>query len=178
MADMNQFFKKYDNYKSTFKETSFDSNNSEYLCSDEMQEIINFDSIIENKYPNSNLRPQSFDALYVYEASNQIFMIEFKNENKPNKNDIENKMIAGKCELDSMLQDLNIASKNYQFIFCLVYNQFKPKHERHKRGLYKSIRFEFLNKYKKNGVIHDIFTENVDFFTKQFNKISNKELTC
>jgi hypothetical protein len=175
MADIGQFLKKYSNFESTFKETSLDSENGQYLCVDESQSVINFDKIVEKKYPDSNIRPKSFDTLFVYE--NDIFCIEFKNETKPNKKQIKDKLLDGKKELNLLLSNLNISHKNYRFIFCLVYNKFIPKHERYKRGLYKSISFEFLDEYK-GSLVYDYYTEDVNFFTKQFKKNISKELDC
>ncbi len=178
MADINQFKQKYASFVSTFKLTSYDSNNDIYLCKDETQEVINFDKIIETKYPDSNIRPKVFDALYFDENTNRIYLIEFKNEKKPDKKEIEGKLIDGRNEFSILLNELHISSKNYTYIFCLVYNQFKPKEERFKRGLYKSIRFEFLNRYKNIGLIDEVFTEDISFFSQQFKKNFQKELMC
>jgi hypothetical protein len=175
MADIDQFLKKYSKYKSTFKETSFDSTNKYSLCKDETQYVINFDKIVEERYPDSNNRPKSFDALFIYQDN--IFCIEFKNEKKPDKKEIEDKLKDGKKEFDTILADLNISKKDYIFIFCLVYNKYIPKYERYKRGLYKSVRFEYLKRYK-GSLIYDLYTEDVNFFTKKFEKITKKELTC
>ena len=176
MADISQFVRKYEEFTSTFKTTSFDSDNNEYLCMDESQEVINYDKIIEEKYPDSNIRPKTFDSIYIDKAN--IYLIEFKNEKKPDKKEIEGKLLDGKKELDSLFKDLNISKKEYQFIFCLAYNKYKPKQERFKQGLFKSTTFEFLQQYKKSGIIDDIYTEDINFFTKQFKKHFQKELTC
>ncbi len=178
MADFNLFHKEYSSYISTFKETSFDSDNNIYLCQDESIEIINFDKIIKNKYPNSYTRPQSFDAIYFDKSSKNIYLVEFKNQKKPEKKEVEGKLLDGKQEFDLLLNNLNISKSNYKFIFCLVYNKFKPKEERFKRGLFKSITFEFLKKYNENGFVNDIYTEDVEFFTKQFKKKTLRELKC
>ena len=176
MANISQFIRKYQKFTSTFKITSFDSENNEYLCTDESQEVINYDKIIEEKYPNSNTRPKTFDSIYIDKTN--IYLVEFKNEKKPNKKEIEDKLLAGKKELDRLFKDLNISKKEYQFIFCLAYNKYKPKHERFKQGLFKSTTFEFLHQHKNNGIIDDIYTEDVNFFTKQFKKQLQKELAC
>lgn len=178
MADYSLFRQKYKSHISTFKKTSLDSNNNFYLCKDESIEIINFDKVVEKKYPDSNKRPQSFDCIYLDKDSNTIYLVEFKNEKNPDKTNVEGKLIDGKKEFLLLLGNLKIPIRNYKFIFCLVYNKYKPKEERHKRGLFKSITFEFLNKYKENGFIDDIYTEDVNFFTKQFKKKTSKELQC
>jgi hypothetical protein len=128
MADMHYFLQTYRAYDDTFKATSFDSSRQEYLCKDESQTVINFDKLIQEKYPDSNQRPRSFDALFVHE----------------------------------------------DIVFCLVYNKYVPKEERFKRGLHKSIRFEFLNQYKTKGFVNDVYAEDVNFFKKQL----HKELAC
>jgi hypothetical protein len=178
MADYNLFRQKYIAHISTFKETSLDSDNNIYLCQDETVETINFDKIIEEKYPDSNKRPQSFDCVYLDKYSKNIYLIEFKNEKKPDKENIRGKLLDGKKELFILLDELKVPTIDYKFIFCLVYNKYHPKYERHKRGLFKSITFEFLNEYKDSGFIDDIYTEDVNFFTKQFKKKTLKELSC
>ena len=94
------------------------------------------------------------------------------------KREIEEKLLNGKKELELLLSRLNISKNSYKVVFCLVYNKFVPIEERYKRGLHKSLSFEFLNQYKDNGFIDDIYTEDTDFFTKQFKKQFKKELTC
>ena len=176
MADISLFLNEYKSYLSTFKETSFDNNNNTYLCKDETHDVINFDKLIQVRYPDSNKRPKSFDAVYIHEDI--IFCIEFKNQKKPDKKEVEEKLLNGKKELESILSDLNIAKNNYKFIFCLVYNKFVPIEQRYKRGLYKSLSFEFLNQYKDNSFIDDVYTEDIDFFSRQFKKQFQKELIC
>ena len=182
MADFNFFYKKYNSYLSTFKETSLDNHDKnkedEYLCFDTTQKVINFDKIVEDKYPDSNIRPQAFDAIFFDEQEKTIYLIEFKNQKKPDKEEVEGKLLDGKKEFDLLLSELNISKDNYKIIFCLVYNKYHPKYERHKRGLFKSLTFEFLNQYKKSCLVDDIYTEDVTFFTKQFKKKTLKELAC
>jgi len=177
MADIRRFFEEYKKHKSTFKLTSFDSENREYLCLDETQEVLNFDELIEKIYPDSNKRPKSFDAIYFYKEENTIYLVEFKNQNKPDKKEIEDKLQKGKKELERIFANLNIQKRDYKFIFCLVYNKYVPKEERFKRGLFRATTFEYLNKYK-NNLIDDIFTEEVSFFTKLFREKTKKELEC
>lgn len=177
MADISEFIKKYNEYKTTFKVTSYDDNNDVHLCSDETQENINFDAIIESKYPESyEYRPESFDSIYI--NNNDIYCIEFKNEKKPDKKDIENKLIDGKQELDKMFIYLNIQKNNYKFIFCVVYNKSAPISERYKRGIQNYTIEMYLKKHQENNLVDYIITEDVDFFTKQFRKKLGKDLKC
>lgn len=177
MADIGVFIKKYSKYQTTFKVTSYDDNNKKYVCSDELNQNINFDEIIADIYPNSlEYRPKSFDSIYIHE--NIIYCIEFKNEKKPDKEDLEDKLVFGKKELEKLLAELNIQKNDYKFIFCLVYNIHKPKYERHKRGVINYSIKEYLEKHKESKFIDDIFTEDVKFFSKKFEEIVSKKLEC
>ena len=178
MADIGHFIRSYQNFTTTFKETSFDSDNSQYLCSDESQEVINFDDILKDEYPDSNVRPKSFDAIFVYE--NIIFCIEFKNQ-KPSQitnQDIGDKLTEGKAELDTLLQKLNIQSTHYKFVYCVAYKKCIEPRDRYKCGIDKGKVLFGLEQYKNQGLVKEIFTENVDFFTKEFKKQFQKELAC
>lgn len=178
MADIGKFLQSYQNFKSTFKETSFDNSNQEYLCRDESQTVIDFDRVIEKKYPDSNKRPKSFDALYVYK--DKVFCVEFKNQ-KPNQIDnqeVQGKLNDGKLELDKLLQSLNIQSNNYDFAYCVAYKKCIEPRDRYKCGIDKGKVLFGLEQYKHQGFIKEIFTENVDYFTKEFKKQFQKELEC
>ncbi|MGK0255753.1 MAG: hypothetical protein ACI81I_000359 [Arcobacteraceae bacterium] len=177
MANIGVFIKKYSKFQTTFKVTSYDDNNKEHICLDELNQNINFDEIIADIYPNSKeYRPKSFDSIYIYE--NIIYCIEFKNEKKPDKEDLEDKLLSGKKELDKLLAELNIQKNDFKFIFCLVYNIHKPRDNRYKRGIVKYDIKTYLKKYKENNFVDDIFTEDVNFFSNQFKKKLNKELKC
>jgi len=178
MADIGQFIQSYQSFKSTFKETSFDSDNTQYLCTDESSEVINFDKILEVNYPDSNTRPKSFDALYVH--GDNIFCIEFKNQ-KPsqiNNQDICQKLTEGKAELDTLLQTLNIQSSNYNFAYCVAYKKCIEPRDRYKCGIDKGKILFGLELYKNKGLVKEIFTQDVSFFTKEFKKQFQKELAC
>ncbi len=176
MADIGQFLKKYSSFKSTFKETSYDSSNSDSLCTDEVNCAINFDAIIEYKYPDSNKRPKSFDAIYV--NGNDIYCIEFKNQ-KPSRidnKDVQDKLTDGKKELEKMLAKEHIQKDDYKFIYCVVYeNSIEPR-ERYKNDIGAKTLFG-VSKYK-GDIVHNTITRNVDFFTKEFKKKISKELVC
>jgi len=177
MADIGEFIKKYSKYKTTFKETSHDSSNDKHLCLDESQENIDFDAIIADKYPDpDDYRPKSFDSVYI--DNSDIYCIEFKSAKKPDKKDIEAKLIDGKRELDVMLADLNIQKSDYRFIFCVVYSIHKPDFERFKRGIQSYPIKMYLKKYQENNLVDDIFTEDVSFFTKEFKRKMKKDMVC
>ncbi|HHD81742.1 MAG TPA: hypothetical protein ENK94_00950 [Campylobacterales bacterium] len=170
----------YKIYISTFKETSLDNHHkdveNEYLCEDESQEVINFDKIIEDKYPDPNTRPKAFDALYV--DDNNVYLIEFKNQKKLDNKEVIGKLIEGKKELDDILGAIKVRKKDYRFIYCVVHQNCKPHYNRFKCGVSKDVPRFSLAQYKENGFIDDIYTEDVNFFSKQFKKKTLKELMC
>jgi hypothetical protein len=178
MANIDKFKQEYQEYKSTFKTTSFDSDNGIYLCYDETQEVIDFDSIVETKFPDSNIRPKSFDAIYIY--NKLIFCIEFKNQ-KPsdiNNSEVQGKLVDGKDELIKIFQKLNIQKDDYSFVYCVVYKVCKEPISRYKCGIDKNKILFGLDNYKKSGFVKEIYTQNVNFFTKEFKKHFRKELMC
>ncbi len=176
MADIGQFEREYSKYFATFKETSFDSENRVSLCKDESIDVINFDKVIESAFPNSNLRPKSFDAIYIHQDN--LYLIEFKNRPpaKINSKDILEKLIDGKSELDKLLSQLNIQKRNYRFHFCVVYRNCKEPYARYKCDISAKILFG-LSEYK-GKIVDNVITRNVDFYTKELNKNFLKELDC
>ena len=175
MATIDNFVNKYSIYKSTFKDTSYDKENSSYLCKDKTQEVIDFDRIIEDKFV---VRPKSFDAIYI--DSNIIYCIEFKNQ-KPSKIDnkeVQQKLLQGKNELVKLLQDLNINIRVLTFKYIVVYKNCDKNFEKYKCGILKD-KIEFgLEKYKKSGFVKDVITSDVSFFTRAFKLKFKKELMC
>ncbi len=179
MADIKRFIKEFNYYKSNFKETSLDNNKNVYLCNDTSQEVINFDKLIKDLYPDSNKRPKSFDAIYIYK--NLIFCVEFKNQ-KPS--DIDNKEVREKIlngieELIKLFIQLNIQKNDYYFIYCVVYKDCNMPYDSYKCGIEKGkIRFELEDLVKNSPFLAKIYTDSVSFFTKEFKKLLKKELTC
>ncbi len=171
---------KFKAFFSTFKETSEDNGSKDvtpnYLCTDTSQKVINFDKIIENRFPDSNTRPQSFDAVYIHD--NRVYCIEFKNQKNPDNKDLKGKLLDGKKELDTILGEMNVRKDDYSFIYCVVHKNCKPHHDRYKCGIAKGEPRFALQEYKDKGFIDDIFTEDVNFFTKQFKEQTSKELAC
>ena len=178
MSDVSVFSSRYNTFHSTFKETSLDSENNYYLCTDESQTIIDFDKLLECRYPDSNIRPNSFDAIYIDE--NNIHCIEFKNQkpSKINNQDIRDKLQEGKDELVKVFQEQNIQINDLNFIYSVVYKECKSYKDKYKCGIVQT-QIEFgLDKYKDNGFVKEIFTSDVDFFTRAFRLKFKKELTC
>jgi len=182
MAEINYaLLENYHAYISTFKDTSLDDHDknkpNEYLCMDRSQKVINFDKIIEDKYPNPYNRPQAFDALYI--DGMNVYCIEFKNQKKPENAEVVGKLLDGKKELDKILGEINVNKEQYKFIYCVVHKNCKPhSFNRYKCGIEKEAPRFALAEYKNNGFIDDIYTEDVNFFTKQFKSKTLKELKC
>ena len=178
MADINIFYKKYNSYLSTFKKCSFDDDNKCYLCSDTSQKAINFDNIIKDIYPDSNKRPKSFDAIYVYQ--NLVFCIEFKNQipSQIKNSEIREKIIDGKSELLKIFSNLNIQKNDYKFIYCVVYKECKEPYDRYKCGVGKGKVLFDLEDIQKNAFLTKVYTNKVSFFTNEFRKLFKKELDC
>lgn len=178
MADIGLFEKNYSAHRSTFKLTSFDDSKKISLCNDESQSVINFDGILIEKYPDSNFRPKSFDAIYIY--GKDIYCVEFKNQ-KPSSiinEDVKGKLLAGKNELTTLLSDLHIAINDYDFIYCVCYQNCIEPRDRYKCGVSKEAILFDLKQFQDNGFIKAVFTNNVNFFTKQFKKKTTKDLQC
>ncbi len=178
MADITRFVKAYQTFRSTFRATSFDSSQGIYLCQDTTQEVIDFDKLLKESFPDSNQRPKSFDAIYVYE--NNVFLIEFKNQ-KPSgidNSEVQKKLEEGVEELFKLLSQQNIQKRDYSFIYCVVYRNCKEPYERYKCGIAKEKVLFGLQQYEQNGFVKKVYTNNVDFFTKQFKKHFQKELAC
>ena len=175
MATIDSFLNKYSNYKSTFKDTSYDKENSYYLCKDESQEVIDFDKIIEDTYTT---RPKSFDAVYI--DNSIVYCIEFKNQ-KPSKIDnkeIQEKLLQGKRELIKLFNNLHISTKDLLFKYIVVYKNCDKNFEKYKCGVLKD-KIEFgLEKYKNSGFVKDVVTSDVSFFTRAFKLKFKKELMC
>jgi hypothetical protein len=171
----------YQAYISTFKETSLDDHHkdkaNEYLCNDEAHEVYNFDKIIAHRYPNPNdYRPQAFDALYIDKTN--VYCIEFKNQTNPTNSEVVGKLVDGKKELDKILGEINVNKEVYKFIYCVVHKNCKTRpFTRYKCGIEKEIPRFSLASYK-GDIIDDIFTEDVNFFSKQFKKKTTKDLQC
>ncbi len=170
MADLQQLFKKYGQYSSTFKETSYDDKKNIFLCTDTTQDVLNFDIMIKDKYKGIRERPKSFDALY--KMDNTLYLVEFKNQLPSQINrdkiSIQRKLVEGKKELDMFLAICNIQKNDYKFKFCVVYKNFRKPYDGYKRGIAKHI-IEFGLK-KHSNLVNGIKTDSVLIFTQLLSK--------
>ena len=68
------------------------------------------------------------------------------------------------------MADINQFQKEYKR--CI-----EPR-DRYKCGIDKGRVLFGLEKYEKQGFIKKVYTQDIDFFTKEFRKNLNKELAC
>lgn len=149
----------------TLKETSFDERNKVYLCQSDMK-VFDFDCIVKRLYPKK--QPASYDALIVNEKDKLVYCVEFKNQNASeiDKTNIQKKLKNGKDILTDLCKKNNVQHNLYKFIYCVV---FKKNKRGYRNGIKNStIRFN-LEQYK-NQYFDEIITNDIVFFTREFQK--------
>lgn len=174
-----EFNKSFVEYKSTLKETSFDSAKNDYLCNDTQVIIFDFDNIIKKLYPDR--QPKSFDCI-LFDNKN-IFCIEFKNSYPPDidNSNVQGKLINSRSVLDDFCKTNNINKKDYKFIYCVVFKPYSNVSQANR--LYKariSGRTIFFDLEKYKGIYFDeIITNDTDYFIRNYNYlIVNTKLNC
>ena len=171
MADLKSTLKsQYKDYATSFKQTSFDSENKEHLCQDETVQVYDFDKIVKEKYPSK--QPASTDVLLL--QNHTLFCIEFKNQKPSNIDNANIKIKFNNTQeiIKSIFKEHNLQTNEITFIFCVAY---KPSVTQWKRGVANNILFgleEFKGKF-----FNDIFTNDVSWFKKEYKK-NFKELQC
>lgn len=164
--------KNYSFSKSTLKDTSFDKENSAYLCEDTNQKVFDFDEIVKKKYPKK--QPASYDTLLI--DNKNIYCIEFKNQKYSN---IDRKQIIKKLEnskdvMKELFKEENTDITNYKFIYCVAYKNSQAKWQ---RGIKKNETQFGLESYR--GDFYDeVFTNDIDFFKNEYKKKFEKDLKC
>ena len=166
---------------STFKETSYDDTNRQYMSDSEVQ-VVNFDDF-KNKYCSlhgwSNSTFRSTDALWI--VSSKLYLVEFKNGNiftsKGKICDLTNEEIRTKINesiiilSDSFNQCVSDFRNDATFI--LVYNDSKYRSRIHsyvtQRAGVPLIRFG-MTRYK-GTLFHDVKTLNESEFSSFINTI-------
>lgn len=148
MSNIAEFFdKNYSKYKTTLKETSYDTVNGEYTTELEIS-AYNYDDIIKYSVFNSNKISCSPDAILFNEG--EVLFIEFKNtvlEQKINtddktmlrryklkfNDDVKNKLLLKGVEglyiFKRIMLENNIALKD-RLIYILCYNEDKNIYKR------------------------------------------------
>ncbi len=178
-----KFQAKYsEGYLADFKTLSFDDKNKKSLCQNTTHKYYNFDKIVKDR--NYDMTPASPDALIF--KNDKIYCVEFKNSIKRRvpAQGIKKKLEYGHQVLLEIFKELNLQIKEYKLIFCVVYKGFdetekeKKKWKKiHDKISHKRIAKFDLEQYKPE-LYNDIFTNDVDFFRKQFIQKIDKELPC
>ncbi len=159
-------------FSSTFKTTSFDDANKEYLCSDEVTgEVYDFDSYV--LHHGVHPIPASPDAIYT--GNKDVYFVEFKNQRASDidKAQMQRKFESGTKILKSLLEDFT--ARDCRYHFCVVMkNQPSPRYMDYRHIEKSVVKFglEELNEQMDHFYDH-IVTENLDFYAKKF-----KELRC
>ena len=161
---------------STLKETSYDKENSEYLCNDTTQKVLDFDKIVKEKYPNK--QPSSVDTVLILSKKEykRLYLVEFKNQipSRIDNSEVKKKLENSIDVIKDILQQCNISKKGIKFTYCIV---FKSSKSRWRKGIEKNSILFGLEAYK-NNLIDDIFTNDVRWMTKEYTKIFKQKLYC
>lgn len=162
---------KFSSYVSTLKETSFDSENSIYLCNDvSTRNVYNFDKYVKTNFDTSRL-PSSPDAIYL--GNKKLYFIEFKNQipSSITSSEIKSKFEKGTAILKEILEEFT--PRDVEYIFCVVFRNsgtryFNPSH------IESNItRFGLKEKNQELGSFYsEIITENVQFYKSNFSSLN------
>jgi len=157
---------KLQNYKSTFRDTSFDNKNNRYLCQDNQTKVYDFDKYILKNYIKT---PASPDAIYI--GDKKFYFVEFKNSIPSNikTSNIQNKFISGTKILQNLLKEFT--PRDNKFIFCVVYKSTisQPKYfnSYHIEANITKFGLEEENK-KLNNFYDSIITEDIEYYKNNF----------
>jgi hypothetical protein len=159
-------------YQSTLKQTSFDKENQEYLCQDEvLKDVYDFDAYIQKT--SAHPIPASPDAIYI--GVKNLYLIEFKNQFPADidKQQMQRKFRAGTIILQRLLQQFT--PKDCQYCFCVVFkNQPKPRYMDFRHVANNVVKFGLSELNEQLGNFYDrIVTEHLDFYVNEF-----KSLMC
>lgn len=122
MADFSIFKQKYKQYEDTLKNTSYDKDNDEYLCSKE-NKVINFDTL-SLKF-NKEKGKKRVDALF--EKNKELFLVEFKNQKQSDikKEDISSKFKDSLNLLERLFNELNLSFRDFEICLYLAMKDVK-----------------------------------------------------
>ena len=162
---------------STFKETSFDDTNNEYLCTDTTQKVYNLDKLKDDNCLKPHI--SSPDALLI--DVNRVYLVEFKNQeiNVVSSKKVKNKLRGGQLMLKKIFSNYKLDIKKYKFVYCVAYNdsKYEEYQQKTRRGITRNkIRFDLLQFEDK--FFNEIYTNDVRYFSKEFKKKHRKELVC
>lgn len=159
-------------FLSTFKKTSFDDANQEYLCNDEVTgEVYDFDAYVRAR--GTSPIPASPDAIYT--GSKDLYFVEFKNQNAPRVDtaQMQRKFERGTEILKELLQEFS--AKDCRYHFCVVMkNPSKPRFMDFRHIEQNVVRFGLDELNQKLGSFFDhVVTDSLDFYIREF-----KDLQC
>lgn len=159
-------------FASTFKKTSFDCANNEYLCTDEVTgAVYDFDAYVRKI--GAHPIPASPDAIYT--GSKDLYFVEFKNQraSEIDKDQMQRKFEAGTSVLKELLNEFT--AKDCRYHFCVVMkNQPKSRYMDFRHIEQNVVKFGLKELNEKMGDFYDnVVTESLDFYVKEF-----KALKC
>lgn len=105
-------------FQTTLKASSLDTENRAYLCNDETTpDVYDFDKYIKQNFPHPT--PASPDAIHV--GKKDLYFVEFKNQkvNDIDKGQLQKKFESGTQILNELL--MSFAPKDCQYHFCVVF---------------------------------------------------------
>ncbi|HGN1555831.1 TPA: hypothetical protein ACKRMY_006009 [Pseudomonas aeruginosa] len=158
-------------HASSFKETSYDNENGEYLCKDTATpDVYDFDRYIEKQFHGQQL-PASPDAIHL--GKKQLYFVEFKNQRLSNIDNagIGRKFTRGTEILQGMLSDFT--PRDWQRTFCVVFKKDSRPVFFDSRHFEKSkVRFNLDGLNSELGNFYDkILTEDINFYSEQFRQL-------
>lgn len=160
-------------HASSFKATSYDAENDEYLCQDDStSHVYDFDAYVREKYDRQAV-PASPDAIHL--GSKHLYFVEFKNRPARliDKVNMRRKFIKGTHILRNMLSEFT--PRDCKYNFCVVIkSQKKPRYFDSRHIEQNAVQFglDALN-VDCDHFYNQIVIEDVRFFAQQF-----KELRC
>ena len=159
-------------FLSTFKATSFDDANNQYLCSDEVTgAVYDFDAYVLAR--GVDPIPASPDAIHT--GSKDLYFVEFKNQRTADIDtaQMQRKFAAGTEILRELLQ--NFPARDCRYHFCVVVkNQPRARYMDFRHIERDVVRFGLDELNQKLGGFYDhVVTESLDFYVDQF-----KALQC
>jgi len=159
-------------HASSFKETSYDKENGEYLCGDTATpDVYDFDAYVKEHCDHPI--PASPDAIHI--GSKDLYFIEFKNQCAANVDRIQmrRKFEAGTSILRNLL--LEFSPKDCKYHFCVVLeDQPRPRFMDFRHIEQNVIKFGLAELNQEMGNFYDhVVTESVNFYVKEF-----KSLLC
>lgn len=147
MIKLYKKLKMLEDYKTTLKEISYDSNNQFHMTNSELK-VINYDLFTQKYCEDNCIRCiNSNDGLYIAKNGKMIF-IEFKNGDISNAQaNIKIKCLTSFIILSDIIKLSRIKLKE-KLSYILVYNESKNKFsEKEKKKLYNEIRHDYNRKF-------------------------------